>query len=59
MLVADASLARRLIALTPRLSDVDTIVTTAWKARMKAARCNTSPREDHVGASEASRVELG
>ena len=38
MLVADASLARKLIDFTPRLSELDTIVTTAWKARVKAAR---------------------
>jgi UDP-arabinose 4-epimerase len=36
MLVADASLARELIGFTPRLSDLDTIVTTAWKARVKS-----------------------
>jgi UDP-arabinose 4-epimerase len=33
VLVADAGLARRLIGFAPRLSDLDTIVTTAWKAR--------------------------
>jgi UDP-arabinose 4-epimerase len=36
VLVADASLARQVIGFTPRLSDLDTIITTAWKARMKA-----------------------
>jgi UDP-arabinose 4-epimerase len=38
VLVADAGLARRLIGFAPRLSDLDTIVTTAWKARARAAR---------------------
>jgi UDP-arabinose 4-epimerase len=33
VLVADAGLARRLIGFAPRLSDLDAIVTTAWKAR--------------------------
>jgi UDP-glucose 4-epimerase len=37
MLVADAALARKLIGLTPRLSDLDTIVSTAWKERVKSA----------------------
>jgi len=35
VLVADASLARKLIGFTPRFSDIDTIVTTAWRARVK------------------------
>jgi UDP-arabinose 4-epimerase len=38
MLVADASRARKLIDFTPRLSNLDVIVMTAWKARVKAAR---------------------
>jgi UDP-arabinose 4-epimerase len=33
-LVADASLSHRLIGFKPRLSDIDTIVATAWQARM-------------------------
>jgi hypothetical protein len=33
---ADTSLARKL-GLAPRLSDLDTMVTTAWKARAQAA----------------------
>jgi UDP-arabinose 4-epimerase len=44
VLVADASLARQVIGFTPRLSDLDTIVTTAWKARIRMR-----------SASEASR----
>ena len=35
VLVADASLARKLIGFTPRFSDIDTVVTTAWRARVK------------------------
>jgi UDP-arabinose 4-epimerase len=35
VLVAEASLARHLIGFAPRLSDLDTIVATAWKARVK------------------------
>jgi UDP-arabinose 4-epimerase len=34
VLVADASLAHDLIGFEPRLSDLDTIVATAWQARM-------------------------
>jgi UDP-arabinose 4-epimerase len=34
ILVADASLAYGLIGFKPRLSDIDTIVATAWQARM-------------------------
>ena len=34
VLVADASLARELIGFAPRLSDLDTVVTTAWRARI-------------------------
>jgi UDP-arabinose 4-epimerase len=34
ILVADPSLACELIGFEPRLSDIDTIVATAWKARM-------------------------
>jgi UDP-arabinose 4-epimerase len=45
MLVADASLACKMIGFTPRLSDLDTIVTTAWKARVKSA----SACKDQVG----------
>jgi UDP-arabinose 4-epimerase len=37
VLVADASLAHDLIGFEPRLSDIDTIVATAWQARMRAA----------------------
>jgi UDP-arabinose 4-epimerase len=37
VLVADASLARDLIEFDPRLFDLDTIVATAWQARMKHA----------------------
>jgi UDP-arabinose 4-epimerase len=33
VLVADASLAREVVGFAPRLSDLDTIVTTAWRAR--------------------------
>jgi UDP-arabinose 4-epimerase len=36
LLVADASLARDLIGFGPRFSDIDTIVRTAWQARMRA-----------------------
>ena len=35
VLVADASLAHHLIGFTPSLSDLVTIVTTAWQARVK------------------------
>ena len=35
VLVADASLAHDLIGFEPRLSDLDTIVATAWQARMR------------------------
>ena len=38
VLVADASLACQLIGFLPRLSDLDTIVRTAWRARMKVAQ---------------------
>jgi UDP-arabinose 4-epimerase len=38
VLVADASLARKLIGFAPGLSDLDTIVTTAWKARAHEAQ---------------------
>jgi len=38
LLVADASLARDLIGFEPRLSDIDTIVTTAWQARITIPR---------------------
>jgi UDP-arabinose 4-epimerase len=38
MLVADASLAREVIGFRPRLSDLDTIVATAWKARAQDIR---------------------
>jgi UDP-arabinose 4-epimerase len=55
MLVADASRARKLIGFTPRLSDLDTIVTTAWKARVKAARQSTSPCKDQVGEEQVAR----
>jgi UDP-arabinose 4-epimerase len=34
VLVADASLARELIGFAPRLSDLDTVVATAWRARV-------------------------
>jgi len=34
VLVADASLAHKLIGFKPRLSDIDTIVATAWQARV-------------------------
>jgi UDP-arabinose 4-epimerase len=34
-LVADATLAQNLIGFKPRLSDIDTIVTTAWQARTR------------------------
>ena len=34
-LVADPSLARQLIGFAPRFSDIGTIVSTAWKARVK------------------------
>ena len=33
VLVADASLARKMIGFTPRFSDLETIVKTAWRAR--------------------------
>jgi UDP-arabinose 4-epimerase len=36
MLIADGSLGQQLIGFTPRLSDLDTIVRTAWKARIEA-----------------------
>jgi UDP-arabinose 4-epimerase len=38
VLVADASLARATIGFAPRLSNLDTIIATAWKARRQAAR---------------------
>jgi UDP-arabinose 4-epimerase len=38
VLVADASLAYDLIGFQPRLSDIDTIVETAWRARMRDDR---------------------
>jgi UDP-arabinose 4-epimerase len=38
VLVADASLARKLIGFTPRFSDIDTIVTTAWRAHVQEAQ---------------------
>jgi UDP-arabinose 4-epimerase len=37
VLVADASLARDLIGFEPRFSDLDTIVATAWQARVRRA----------------------
>jgi UDP-arabinose 4-epimerase len=37
VLVADASLARRVIGFAPRLSDLDTLVATAWQARVQQA----------------------
>src|SRR5262249_35316037 len=37
VLVADASFARTLIGFAPVLSELDTIVTTAWKARVHEA----------------------
>jgi UDP-glucose 4-epimerase len=38
VLVADASRARTLIGFAPGLSDLDTLVATAWKARAQNAR---------------------
>jgi UDP-glucose 4-epimerase len=38
VLVADASVARKLIGFRPQLSDLDTIVATAWKARAQDTR---------------------
>jgi UDP-arabinose 4-epimerase len=38
VLVADASLARRLIGFAPMLSDLDIIVATVWKARAREAQ---------------------
>jgi UDP-arabinose 4-epimerase len=38
VLVADASLARGVIGFAPRLSDLDTMVATAWQARVRRAR---------------------
>jgi UDP-glucose 4-epimerase len=35
VLVADASLARDSIGFKPRFSDLDTMVATAWQARVK------------------------
>jgi UDP-arabinose 4-epimerase len=37
VLVADASLARRVIGFAPQLSELDTVVATAWQARVQQA----------------------
>ena len=42
VLVADALLARELIGFAPRLSDLDTVVTTAWRARINK---NPAPKQ--------------
>ena len=44
VLVADGSLARQVIGFTSRLSDLDTIVTTAWKARIKMRPASEASR---------------
>ena len=41
VLVADASLARELIGFAPRLSDLDTVVTTSWRARINKNPAST------------------
>jgi UDP-glucose 4-epimerase len=43
VLVADASRARDLIGFQPRASDIDTIVATAWQARMRAGLAAARP----------------
>jgi hypothetical protein len=54
VLVAHASLARKLIGFTPRLSDLDTIVTTAWIARVELAPI----RQFHTAEKEGAPSEI-
>jgi UDP-arabinose 4-epimerase len=51
VLVADASLARERIGFAPTLSDLDTIVETAWRARTKDGHARALPAVTGTGCA--------
>jgi UDP-arabinose 4-epimerase len=55
VLVAEASLARQLIGFAPRLSDLSTIVATAWKARVRGSNIQNSGSILAAGAKGVQR----